>query len=145
MPTIIKRLEIDAGHRVLRHESKCANVHGHRYAFFIKVYAPELDSVGRVVDFSVIKDKVGGWLDENLDHGYIYHPKDTVGEMLKVTGQKVFQMPYKLGEPTAENLAALVGEISQELLGEELTVVSVQCQETPTSVAEWVKEDADKI
>ena len=129
MPTIIKRLEIDAGHRVLMHESKCANVHGHRYAFFIKVYAPQLDSVGRVVDFSVIKDKVGGWLDENL----------------KVTGQKVFQMPYKLGEPTAENLAALVGEISQELLGDELTVVSVQCQETPTSVAEWVKEDTDKI
>ncbi|MEE8246777.1 MAG: 6-carboxytetrahydropterin synthase, partial [Alphaproteobacteria bacterium] len=29
--TVTRRLEIDAGHRVMTHGSKCRHLHGHRY------------------------------------------------------------------------------------------------------------------
>ena len=64
-----RRLEFDAAHRVLRHESKCATLHGHRYRVDIEVSAPKPDSAGRAVDFSVLKTIIGGWIDR-----YLYLP-----------------------------------------------------------------------
>ena len=58
MIEITRRLEFDAGHRVLGHEGKCKNLHGHRYSAEITVTAPDLDGLGRVIDFGVIKEKV---------------------------------------------------------------------------------------
>lgn len=139
MITCTRRLEIDAGHRVTGHESKCRNVHGHRYAFEVTVGAPELDPVGRVVDFGAVKAVLGTWLDEQLDHGYVHHHLDAVGATLAQAGHKTFAMPQHLGEPTAENLATLVGLKAIELLP-GLQVVSVRCWETPNCYADWTAE-----
>ena len=62
MVRITRRLEIDSGHRLMKHEGKCRNYHGHRYVFEATVEGPGLDEVGRIVDFSVIKERLGGWL-----------------------------------------------------------------------------------
>lgn len=76
MPQITKKLEFDAGHRVLGHESKCAHLHGHRYVAEITVSSPSLDSISRVIDFSVVKKLVGSWIDETWDHNILLHMKD---------------------------------------------------------------------
>ena len=133
--TMTKRLEIDAGHRLVGHEGKCAHLHGHRYAFEITCSADALDNVGRVIDFSVIKQHVGGWLDKHLDHGFIVNVQDhALGAFLLETGSKCYVMD---GNPTAENLAALVLWEARVLLGPfGVHVVSVRCYETPTSSAE---------
>lgn len=135
MIAIVKRLEIDAGHRLLRHEGKCRNVHGHRYAFEIEAVGPELDEVGRVIDFSVIKEVVGGWLDRNLDHGFIVQEGDPLVSILAVLESKVYVMA---SPPTAENLAEHVRAICLGALAAKLhpvKVVRVTCWETPTSRA----------
>ena len=67
MVTCTRRLEWDAMHRIPLHESKCRAFHGHRYAAEITCLAP-LDSLGRVVDFGVVKQLVGGWIDQHWDH-----------------------------------------------------------------------------
>lgn len=132
-----RRLEIDAGHRLRRHESKCANAHGHRYAFEITVTGQRLDEVGRVIDFGKIKEVVGGWLDEEWDHGMLLEHGDPLVEFLRVEGQKVVELPVP---PTAENLVAIVAERSQSLLSEYgLTVVFVRCYETPNCWADWAR------
>ena len=137
MRTICKEFGIDVGHRVMRHESQCANVHGHRYRVLVYVQATELDDVGRVVDFGVVKQLVGGWLLRELDHGYLHHPDDDVGALLRQRGMKVRAMPADLGEPTAENIATLVLREAQVLLWEKgLHVPRVVVWETPTSSAE---------
>lgn len=130
---------IDCGHRVTLHESKCRNVHGHRYSIEVTVGAPDLDEVGRVVDFGVVKQVVGAWLDEALDHGYIHHPEDMIGHLLKEQGHKVFAMPERFGEPTAENLAELILHVAQKLLqlhDGALTVTKVRVWETPNCYAD---------
>jgi 6-pyruvoyltetrahydropterin/6-carboxytetrahydropterin synthase len=51
---VIRRIEIDAGHRLLKHEGKCRNLHGHRYVFEVEAQSKQLDSVGRGIDFSIL-------------------------------------------------------------------------------------------
>lgn len=140
MISIVKRLEWDSAHRVLRHESKCGTLHGHRYAAELEVTADELDSCGRVVDFSVIKTEVGAWIDKNWDHTTLVNTED-VNLMAFCSGEfsKGKRAPYRFpGEPTAENIARVLFERAAMLLApHNVKVVAVTIYETPTSRATY--------
>jgi 6-pyruvoyltetrahydropterin/6-carboxytetrahydropterin synthase len=60
--------DISCGHRVVGHENKCRHLHGHNYRIHFSIEAEELDKVGRVMDFSVIKAKLCQWLEDCFDH-----------------------------------------------------------------------------
>ena len=129
-----RRLEIDVGHRLMRHDGKCRNVHGHRYAFEITCVADELDTVGRIIDFSAVKEVVGTWLDETMDHGFVYQEGDPIGAAIAADGSKVYEVPFP---PTAENLAAYVLRKANTLLaGRGIKVMLVRCHETPNCYAD---------
>ena len=77
----VRRIQFCAGHRVKGHEGKCANVHGHNYVAYFHAESPSnqknsLDEVGRVIDLSVLKTKIGGWIDENWDHRFLAYSED---------------------------------------------------------------------
>jgi 6-pyruvoyltetrahydropterin/6-carboxytetrahydropterin synthase len=162
-PVIITRkLEFDAGHRVLGHEGKCRHLHGHRYVAEITCQAPRLDSLGMVVDFSVIKSKVGGWLDANWDHNFICHPEDPIAGLwslqssraesignslrpMKQVADNIFQgkapfiMPPEYANPTAENMAAYLYSIAWQLLRtHHIDVTAVRLYETPNCWADYI-------
>ena len=102
---ITRWFEIDAGHRVPEHESKCKNIHGHRYKIGIVLESPNLDTVGRVKDFGTMKEEFGEWLDKYWDHGLILWVGDqevTSYIALALPTQKFFIMD---SSPTAENMA----------------------------------------
>lgn len=133
---IERRFEIDAGHRVLHHESVCAHPHGHRYAIVVRAEAPEgLDALGRVIDFGVIKELLGAWLDEHWDHAFLVAADDTViKDFLSAQGFR----HYVLAEnPTAENLARhLVAEVCPRLFaGTRVVITEVRIHETPNCTA----------
>lgn len=133
MQTCTRRLEFDAAHRVMRHESKCANLHGHRYAVEITCRA-HLDAVGRVIDFGEVKRIVGSWIDEALDHGTIANENDeALIAACRENGWKLFVM---LGEPTAENLARLIFAQASQMLS-SIEVVGVRLYETPNGWADF--------
>lgn len=134
---ITRRLEIDAGHRLMRHESKCRNVHGHRYAFEVTVEGPGLDEVGRVIDFGVVKEKVGGWLNDTFDHGMIVEDGDPIIPWLANHDQKTVVLDCA---PSIENLVRIVFEKCAELLPEPLRIVHVRGYETPTCWADIYEE-----
>jgi len=151
--SITRQFGFDAGHRVLRHESKCATLHGHRYTAEVTVEAPELDALGRVIDFSVLKTIVGQWIDDNWDHTLILHEDDPLRLFLQSHGAaagdaySVFQevigprTPYILlgkRNPTAENLAEELATVASMLLvPHKLTVTHVRLWETPNCYADW--------
>ncbi|MSQ00437.1 MAG: 6-carboxytetrahydropterin synthase [Myxococcales bacterium] len=141
MVTCTRRLEWDAMHRIPRHESKCAAFHGHRYAAEITACAPELDDRGRVVDFGVIKERVGGWIDQNWDHTAILmrgDPDPAIGVLAASNaahGRPVYWMD---DPPTAENIVAALAGVAQRLLADTgVEVVRVRLWETPNGSAEW--------
>lgn len=138
---ITKDFEWDAAHRVLRHESKCATLHGHRYRARVTVSADRLDDRGRVVDFSVLKARIGRWIDDYLDHTTIVNREDI--ELILFCAKDAAngkREPFIVAcEPTAENIADLLFQKSVMLLSDirELSVVRVEVFETPTSSATY--------
>ena len=66
-----------------------------------------MDQLGRVIDFSVIKDLVGTWIDENWDHGFIFWAEDKEMCLLYAGGQPLFKHKFFAlpTNPTAENMS----------------------------------------
>ncbi len=124
-----------------RHESKCANIHGHNYIAFITARG-QLDPLGRVIDFSVLKERVGGWIDDCWDHGFIAYGKDeeAVAAVQMITEQKLFLLP---DNPTAENMARHLLEVvgPEVLAGTGVEICKVQLWETENCYAEAVLAD----
>jgi 6-pyruvoyltetrahydropterin/6-carboxytetrahydropterin synthase len=142
--TITRQLEWDAAHRVLRHESKCGTLHGHRYRALVTVEADTLDGCDRVVDFSRVKELVGGFIDREWDHTTLVNAADgalrAFCELEAGTGKKpafVFQ-----GEPTAEVIARTLLSIASGLLADDrIRVVEVEVFETPNCSAKARRGD----
>ena len=144
MMECVRRVQFCSGHRVLWHENKCANPHGHNYVAYIHARAIKLDPIGRVIDFSVLKERVGSWIDRNWDHGFIYYSEDN-------GMAKVFHEPQALIEnwknyclpvnPTAENMAKyLVEEVAPiEMKGTGIEVYKVTLWETENCYAVYSK------
>jgi 6-pyruvoyltetrahydropterin/6-carboxytetrahydropterin synthase len=137
MITCTRRIEFDAAHRVMEHESKCKHLHGHRYAVEATFAAGELDKQGRVIDFGMVREMLGNWIDAEWDHNTILNEKDkALGEVISAkTGQKIF---YLAANPTAENMAAyLLKTVCPKLFaGVNATCVKIKLYETPNCYAE---------
>jgi 6-pyruvoyltetrahydropterin/6-carboxytetrahydropterin synthase len=137
MITVTKRLEWDAGHRLVNHESLCKNLHGHRYAAEITVQALQLDAVGRVIDFGVIKQRVGEWINTHWDHGLLLKFDDPLVTAWPgaLEGNKTY---FFNNNPTAEVIAETLAKVCDNLLGgDQITIVKVRVYETPTCWADY--------
>lgn len=129
-------------HRIAGHEGHCKAYHGHRYAAEIAVEA-ELDPLGRVIDFGIVKELVGGWIDAHWDHTAILSRADcdwvdqAVAEVNQAHGRPVYFLD---APPTAENIARELAAIATQVLTDHsVQVVTVRVWETPNCSATWVK------
>lgn len=141
-----RRIQFCSGHRVMNHESKCANMHGHNYVAYFEATTNNLDELGRVIDFSVLKEKIGSWIDANWDHAFIYYKDDSVVHDVLMQVQsclgahKDYELPLN---PTAENLAMyLYHEICPMLLeGTGVRIKKVTLEETENCSASYGDEN----
>lgn len=136
MRTCGRRLEFDAAHRVMGHETKCRNLHGHRYCAHVEFEASALDQLGRVIDFGAVKSVLGHWIDERWDHGTIVHEHDR--EIICLCEREGWRVYTMAANPTAENLAAELHRVGNTILAaHEVRVVSVRLYETPNCWATY--------
>ena len=135
---IIKKvLKFCASHRLIGHEGKCKNIHGHNYVVEVYVSNDVLDSVGRVVDFAVIKASFGKWLDGNFDHAMIINSQDTdLINFCTTQSSKYYLMP---GNATAENMAELFFKQIVSIPQKGVVVEKVVVWETDTGAAEYAE------
>lgn len=122
--------DISMGHRVVGHEHKCRHLHGHNYRVYFTCTAPELDDLGRVIDFGVIKSCLCTWLEEHWDHKMMLWEQDPLLPALQeLTPDDVVVVPFN---PTAEQMAMyLVREVGpRRLEGTGVRLVSVRIDET---------------
>lgn len=134
-----KIIRFCSGHRVLNHESKCKRLHGHNYKAEITATADWLDGIGRVVDFSVIKEVIGRWIDNKWDHKTLIF-KDDIGMIQALDHDHVFVCDFN---PTAEEMARFLLKKSNNLLFKEsvnVTVKKIKLWETDTCFAIAEKE-----
>lgn len=122
--------DFSTGHRVYGHESKCSHLHGHNYRVHFTIEANQLDTVGRVLDFSVIKDLLCEWLEENWDHKFLVFKDDPFSCTLKELdpeGTVVVNF-----NPTAENMGRYLIDVvgPAQLSGTNAKLISVNIEET---------------
>lgn len=139
--SLVRSLRFCAGHRLLGHEGRCAYLHGHNYRVEVEVEAlaggTEVDDVGRVVDFSLIKRRLLGWLDEHWDHAFILWEEDAtaLAAVKQAEPTKYFLLPWN---PTAESMARYLLEVvAPHVLG-DLGVIARR-------VAVWETDEACAI
>jgi len=137
----VRHLRFCAGHRLWRHESKCAYLHGHNYRVDVEVVAAAgaavVDAVGRIVDFSLIKRRLLGWIDANWDHAFILFREDVeaIDAVRRSLPAKYFLLPWN---PTAENMARYLLEVACPALLDDLGVIARQ-------VSVWETEESCAI
>ena len=133
METCVRKIHFCYGHRVMRHESKCATLHGHNGVVWVHATPLEgLDGLGRVIDFSVLKEEVGGWIEKFWDHTMILFKDDqeTIGLCQKAPAYK--ELFILDTNPTAENLAHYLLHVvcPQVLKGKGVVVHKITFWET---------------
>lgn len=159
MPSVTRDFPFCAGHRLMNHPGKCRFLHGHNYVARVTVYGTPNDyhSTGIVMDFGVMKEIIGGWIDKNWDHNMILHEDDPLIQMKRIADEisgmnipireplvnlfgdrEPYIMPRGM-HPTAESLAEVLrwvlnptgsGEhLLRQFVG--LDVGRIRIQETP--------------
>jgi len=159
MYTVKRFHDICAGHRVVGHEGKCRYLHGHNYRVHFSCVADvskrsaelglpkkhiELDDLGRVIDFGVIKEKLCMWLEVNWDHKFIaWNHDEAIQHMAResindIADSLVF-VPFN---PTAENMAAYLVEVigPMQLEGTGVVLEEVKIEETYKCHVSYAKE-----
>ena len=122
--------DISCGHRVVGHEGKCRYLHGHNYRIHFVVAAEQLDEVGRVLDFSVIKEKLCLWLEDEYDHKFLIWEQDPLlKELQQVAADSLVLVPFN---PTAENIAKHLVEViaPKQLEGTGCKLITCKVEET---------------
>ena len=87
------KAEFEAAHQINGYNGKCQRLHGHNWSVEAIVEGRELDELGMLIDFKILKAELNKVLDE-LDHRYL-------NELT------IFS---KEANPTAENLARYIFE-----------------------------------
>ncbi len=136
---VTRLIEFDMGHRVPNHDSKCKNVHGHRYKAEITLEGDVIgkkgvSDEGMVIDFGHIKTIAKQWVDEYLDHGYMGKAVEDgkILTLLAEMGSKFLAVEFV---PTAENIAAYLFDqlmpLFEDVYGTNLKLHSIKLHETP--------------
>ena len=131
MYEVARELFFCYGHRLLEYDGKCARLHGHNATAVVTLRGSDLDANGMVADFQTLRDRVGTWIDTQLDHRMILRRDDPALPALRALGEAVYVVDWN---PTAENLARLLFDVSRDA---GLPVVGVDLWETPTCKATY--------
>src|SRR5262245_4816922 len=131
MHRVTREISFCYGHRLLNYDGKCRHLHGHNGRAVLTLESERLNDLGMVVDFTRIKQVVGRWIDEALDHKMLLHRDDPALPVLRQLGEPVFVMDVN---PTAENIARLIYDYAA---AQAFPVVEVQLWETDTCHASY--------
>ena len=105
----------DAAHALRGYPGECKDLHGHTWDVEVTVAASELDDIGIVYDFKLLKEDLNSVLDA-YDHAYLNEVE-----------------PFTQISPTAENLARIIYERLAEVVDPRVRVTEIAVWEAPTA------------
>lgn len=129
MYTISKTFAFCYGHRLLNDKGKCRHLHGHTAKVTLTLSGNRLDDNGMVFHFDGLKETIGKWIAENLDHTMLLSKRDPMAKILNESGERYLAME---SNPTAENIARMIFDKASEF---GLPVKMVEVWESETSKA----------
>jgi len=127
MLKVIKTFEFCAGHFLPGYPGICKKNHGHNFKLEVGVCCKQLDELGMILDFSILKTMVNEVVIDKLDHEWLNG----------VEG---------LEQPTCENMVLWIVDLLEQkidkskikgILSPILDLCLVRLWETSTSYCEW--------
>ena len=111
------RAAFEAAHCLDGYDGKCARLHGHNWEVVAIVRGENLDALGMLIDFKIVKAELKKVLDE-FDHRFLNDLE-----------------PFAAENPTAENIARKIFERlkSSELFNGSTKLHGVKVCESPNS------------
>ena len=144
---ITRKIEFDAGHRIPDHNSKCRNVHGHRYVLEATVRG-DVNPVrgqsddGMVVDFGDLKGIMLKAVGDVWDHAFLVYERDTVMLLALSALGDAHRSVLLPVIPTVENLASHAFScIQDEMPAGAMKLHRVRLWETPNCWCDCTGED----
>jgi len=146
---VTKTLEWDMGHRIPNHDSKCRNLHGHRYHMEISLEGNLIKSKGNssesmVIDFTLIKSIAESEIIVLCDHAFMFYKQDKVIAQFfsQNPDLKAIEVPFI---PTAEEISKWIFEKLYakytDTFKTGLLLKEIRVWETPTSSALYTSND----
>lgn len=113
--------EFSAAHALRGYRGKCENLHGHNWKVEVYVRGEQLDNVGMLVDFKVLKAATRRVM-KYLDHQNLNELQPFDNEM----------------NPSSEHLAEFILlRVSEEISDSRVKVYKVRVWETPSTCATY--------
>ena len=141
---VARRFTFCTAHRLIgKGAGRCGNVHGRNYTLWVYAESKndKLTDLGFIVDFGILRDAIGGWLDRWWDHAYVGNNDDPLWNPISLTGSKMYALPTG-NNSTMENMAwYLLHTVFPQLFeGEPFFIRKVELYETENAkvVAEVV-------
>jgi len=130
---VSKEYKWEMAHRLMFHEGKCNNLHGHSYKAKVELNGT-MDENGMVLDFFII-DSIMAKIIDVLDHSFIVYKKDV--KLLTLLNELNFKHVVFETECTAENLVLyFLQKIKNYGLPNNIKSVKVAVYETDDAYAE---------
>lgn len=152
MHYITKLMSTETGHRLPRYQGKCAHLHGHTYRWEVTLSAPDVDSIGFVMDFADLKTIMKVHIGR-FDHAFVlsatdplvgYYDNRELEHFFQASNGEKGRLIILNKSPTVENLTRIVGEDIAKainhvtgLMAKGVKLHKVKCWETPNSYADW--------
>lgn len=106
MYRICKSFEIESGHMLLKHPSRCRFPHGHSRKIEVVLASETLDAADMVCDFKAVKLCLKAFLDR-LDHALAVNSRDPIlGQLSPELRERV--IVFQDIDPTTEVLAKFI-------------------------------------
>ena len=145
MIRLTKIFHFEMAHALYGYDGPCKNIHGHSYELVVTVGGKPLNDPahpkhGMVMDFSDLKEIVKSQIVDRHDHALVLNgnsPHRNIPD-LNANFEKVMFVDY---QPTCENMLMDFKDRILGFLPTHVQLISLKLKETPTSYAEWHRDD----
>jgi len=142
---VTKVFTFDMAHALFGYDGPCKNIHGHTYRLSVTLIGEQIQEEnnpkeGMVIDFTDFKRIVKENVIDVFDHTLVLK-NDTPHSKIKGLSDNFERIIYSPYQPSCENLLLDMLDRIQNHLPINVEIKNVRLEETPTSYAEWFKED----
>ncbi len=142
---VTKVFTFDMAHALFGYDGPCKNIHGHTYKLSVTLIGELIQQEGNpkegmVIDFTDFKRIVKDNVIDIFDHTLVLKNDTPHSKIQGLTDnfERIIYSPY---QPSCENLLLdMISRIETKLPG-NIVIQNVRLEETPTSFAEWFRED----
>lgn len=137
MYSIEKEFKFEYGHRLMKHQGACKNLHGHSARIAVKIEADTLNDNDMVIDFNDLKF-IEDRINTQFDHSAIFNKNDPLFKLLQSSEVcQEFKLIAMDDDPTSEIFAKLFAEQINEDLEFQFKSITVTFWETAKNSASY--------